>query len=47
MLLFWFWYWFLGLLAILVASQLGECGVHLVGQGLVPVLVDAQLVCGV
>lgn len=36
-----------GLLANLVASQFGECGVHLVGQGLVPVLVDAQLVCGV
>lgn len=28
----------------LVASQLGECGVHLVGQRLVSVLVDAQLV---
>lgn len=35
----------MGLLANLVASQFGECGVHLVGQGLVPVLVDAQLVC--
>lgn len=29
----------------LVASQLGEGGVHLVGQALVPVLVDAQLIC--
>lgn len=28
----------------LVASQFGEGGVHLVGEGLVPVLVDAELV---
>lgn len=29
----------------LVAGQLGEGGVHLVGQTLVSVLVDAQLIC--
>lgn len=31
--------------AVLVSSQFGEGGVHLVGQGLVSVLVDSQLVC--
>lgn len=29
----------------LVTGQLGEGGVHLVGQTLVSVLVDAQLIC--
>lgn len=29
----------------LITGQFGEGGVHLVGEGLVPVLVDAKFVC--